>query len=599
MKKFVFVLLFMAGGGLCGTQDVERAEMVVVGEALHSAHVVGQDASVAVTLDAMPGIIINSQGVPGGQADLSIRGSSFSGAGISIGGLSLKSPQTEHFNAELPIVAGVLSAPVVLSGFDQARATEGHLVGTASFEIMPIDRTRSLTFGVSEENGYWLNFLVQESLPFSDGSGVAGIGLFGSHTEINAVDYEDNDLKSTRGGGQLQLLQENSQWDVIVAHQEKEFGARGYYGVNPDWYADEETEDTLFLGSWMKGDVDGSHVRSSIMRREQTDDYTLYWNFPGVYNNEHETVTHSGVLGGRHYWGNQVVLDWRSGIENERIRSSSLGDHERYRGSGLLLPGILLGQWSFAAGVRYEFFEDDDSEVLPQGAIEVALSDDLSLMLSHSQSIRQPSYTELNYESPASLGNTGLENQKAETTELMAKGAISKYVSWHLGIFKRYTYDTVDWIRETEDSKRWTAENLGRADTDGVMCGLSLKDFSGNRIAAHYSFLHKSSEAEFYSSRYAFDYPEHYVLLNGLWQISKFVGMELTQSFRQQVENPMRNSSDSGYNGSLALHVVPRQNPQVQLSFMVSNIWDDDYEYFPGQATVSPRRISAGVTVDF
>ena len=599
MKRMISILFCLVGFAFGETQVIERDEMVVVAEAMHSAQVVGQDASVAVALAATPGIIVNSQGVPGGQSDLSIRGSSFSGAGISISGLSLNSAQTEHFNAELPIVAGVLSAPVVLSGFDQVVATEGHLVGTASFEIMPIDRTRSLTAGVAEDNGYWLNFLFQESLPVGDENAVVGIGLFGSHTEINAVDYEDNDLKSTRGGGQLQYLADDSQSDLIAAYQQREFGARGYYGVNPDWYADEKTEDTLFLGSWLNGDTEDSYIRSTVMRREQTDDYTLYWSFPGVYNNEHRTVTHSGVLGGRHYWQDQFALDWRSDIENERIRSISLGNHERYRGSGLLLPRVFLGQWNFSAGVRYEFFEDDDSELLPQGAVEVAVTERLGLRLSHSQSIRQPSYTELNYESPASLGNAGLENQKAETTELLATGEITTAVSWHLGLFQRLTYDTVDWIRETQDSKRWTAENLGKADTDGVVCGLSYKDLAGNHLSANYSFLHKSSDTEFYSSRYAFDYPEHYLLLNGLWQISQYIGLELAQSFRQQVENPMRNSSDSAYNGNLALHLVPPQNPQMQISFMVSNLWDDDYEYFPGQATISPRRVSAGVTVDW
>jgi len=581
------------------TQIVNRAEMVVVAEPLHSGRVVGQDASVAVTLAATPGIIVDSQGVPGGQADLSIRGSSFSGAGISLGGLALTSAQTEHFNAELPVVAGVLSAPQVLSGFDQVLSTEGHLVGTAAFEIMPINKNRSLTAGIAEDNGYWLNMLVQESFDLPHGRSTGGLGIFGSHTEINAVDYEDNDLRSTSGGGQFQVLTDDSKWDLIVAHRRKEFGARGYYGVTPDWYAEEETEDTMIFGSWLKGDLEGSYLRSSVMCRELSDDYTLHWSLPGVYNNEHRTVTHSGVVGGREAIGQSVVLDWRTGVEHERIRSSSLGDHERARGSGLLLPGVLLGRWSLAAGLRYELFEDDDSEALPQGAIEFAFTDVMRLRLSHSQSVRQPSFTELNYESPASLGNAGLENQKSETTELRAVGDISENSSWYLAGFYRATRDTVDWIRASQESLRWTAENLGTVDTDGVECGVSVKSRNGSRALASYTFLHKSGDAEFYSSRYAFDYPEHYFLFSGLWQINRLVGVELTQTFRSQVDNPMRNSSDSAYNGSLALYLVPRTLPNIQFSLMVSNLWDDDYEYFPGQATVSPRRVSAGMTLDW
>jgi len=180
-------------------QVVEQADMVVHSEALHSGHVVGQDASVGVTLAATPGILVNSQGVPGGQADLSIRGSSFSGAGLSLNGLALSSAQTEHFNAELPIIAGVLSAPALLSGIDQVLVTEGHLVGTAGFSTMPVETGRTLTLGVAEDAGYWLSTLIQERRPFASGAGYAGVGAFGSYTEINAVDYPDNDVRSTRG----------------------------------------------------------------------------------------------------------------------------------------------------------------------------------------------------------------------------------------------------------------------------------------------------------------------------------------------------------------------------------------------------------------
>jgi iron complex outermembrane receptor protein len=599
IKRGVYIFMFAAAVAVADTCVVERAELVVRSEEMHSGAVVGQDASVAVTLEATPGVIVNSQGVAGGQSDLSIRGSSFSGAGLSIAGVSMRSPQTEHFNAELPIVAGVLSAPQVLTGFDQILAVEGHLVGTASFEIMPVSDLRSFTVGIAEENGYWLSMLMQEGFDLADGSGRGGVGFFGSHTEMNAVDYDDNDLKSSRGGGRLQFLSDDSKLDLVAAYQTKEFGARGYYGVTPDWYADEETEDALILGSWLKGDTEGSYIRSSVMRREQSDGYTLYWDFPGVYNNEHRTLTHSGAVGGRSLIGEKYVVDWRGSVEDERIRSVSLGNHERAHGSGLLLPGMFVGNWVFKGGLRYEMFEGADSEIMPQGAAEVFISDDLSLRLSHSQSMRQPSYTELNYESPASLGNAGLENQKSETTDLRAVGLLAANLDWHLAIFRRITFDSVDWIRATSESKRWTAENIGRIDTDGVECGLSVKSSGGSRASASYTFLHKSTDAELYSSRYAMDYPEHYLMFSGLWQISRPIGLELTQTFRNQAENPLRDSSDSAYNAFLALHLVPVSHPHLQISLMVSNLWDDDYEYFPGQAAVSPRRVSLGMTLDW
>jgi vitamin B12 transporter len=590
--------LLAVGAVFAESVVVEQVDMVVSADVLHSGRVVGQDASVSVTLAGTPGIQVNSQGVPGGQSDLSIRGSSFSGAGLSLNGLSLGNAQTEHFNAELPIISAVLSAPTVLSGIDQTVSTEGHLVGTASFSVMPIDTGRSLTLGAAEDNGYWVSALLQERLLFAGGDGFTGLGAFGAYTEINAVDYSDNDVRSKRGGAQYQVVRGDSQWDLLVAHQEKRFGARGYYGVTPAWKAEEETEDTMILGSWVRGDTDQAFLRSSLLRREQTDDYTLFWSLPGVYNNAHRTVLHAGVVDGRAFLGRHGVLDWRMHGQEERIRSSALGNHERTRGGITVIPGLSCGLWHIKAGIRQEVFEDDDSETLPQGSVEVALSDHLGLRLSHSQSVRQPSYTELNYESPASLGNAGLENQTAKTTELAVTGDVAG-LQWRLALFQRETDDAVDWIRETESSTRWAAQNLGEVDTEGVDLGVSFRASDGSRLAAQYMYLKKETDAEVYSSRYALDYPEHYVLLSGLWQITERMGVELTQAFRQQDANPLRGSSDAGYDGTLAIHVVPMVHPQAQITLMVNNVWDDDYEVFPGQSTVSPRRVSAGVTIDW
>ncbi len=56
-----------------------------------------------------PIVLVNSQGWA--QHDLSIRGSSYTGAGVSINGLNLKVPYSAHFNAELPLFGNLLSTP--------------------------------------------------------------------------------------------------------------------------------------------------------------------------------------------------------------------------------------------------------------------------------------------------------------------------------------------------------------------------------------------------------------------------------------------------------------------------------------------------------
>jgi iron complex outermembrane receptor protein len=260
------------------------------------------------------------------------------------------------------------------------------------------------------------------------------------------------------------------------------------------------------------------------------DDYTLYWSLPGVYNNRHHSTIYSGSLSGREYLG-IWSLDWRLAAEDERIKSRALGDHARSSASGLFLPGVLAGSWKLNAGLKYSYFEDYDDELLPQAALEFFWGRGYGIRLSHSQSMRQPSYTELNYESPASLGNAGLDSQRAESTELRLAGKFAARGDWHTAVFHRTTHDMVDWVRETKQSLRWSAVNLDKVDTDGIECGASFAAESGHRASILYSFMHKSSQSDVYSSRYALDYPEHYLLLSGLWQICHGIGIELAQVY--------------------------------------------------------------------
>ncbi len=577
---------------------VEREAMVVGGQSIHSVRNTGQDDSIANTLAALPGVDLRAQGLPGGQCDLSIRGSSFSGAGISLSGLPLRNAQTEHFNGELPIAGGLLSTPSVYTGFDQATAAPGHLVGTADFELLPVAGGRNLSFGVSEKKGYWLNAIEQVRRTVKDGS--VGFGAFGGILEANAVDFPDNAVRSKRGGGQIQWIGgSGGQWDLIAARQVKRFGARGYYGVTPDWGASEATEDTLVFSGWSKRDPDGGRARAAILYREQLDDYTLYWSLPGVFNNRHRLISCGGMVDGRWIVGENGMLDWRIDGSEDRIRSSALGDHKRAQTGVTIIPGLYWRRGLFQAGGRLDMFEESSNRLLPQMSVHWGIFDGIGVRFAYSESVRQPSYTELNYESPGSLGNDGLETQTAATTELLLEGNPGRGLVWRTGVFQQKSRNEVDWIREREESSRWEARNIGVVDTSGIEAGVQWRAANGNRIGAHYTGLVKDSDAHYYSSRYALDYPRHLVKFSGLIIVGTRCSLELVQNIRRQESNPLRESAQTSYGASLALHIIAFKNPRVQFSIAVNNVWDDDFEMFPGQPSVSPRRSSAGLSMDW
>jgi len=579
---------------------VEQAQMTVKGQALVPPPRTGQDATAVSSIAALPGVDLRSQGGTTAQSDLTIRGSSFSGAGLSLNGLALPNAQTEHFNAELPLHTGMLSDPTVYTGFEQTLAGEGHLTGTVDFSIRPVTSDRRLTLGLDDKESYWLNMLARQQIT-STPKGAAGIGAFAGYNETHALDYADNDLSASRAGGQLQWLSaDGNQWDLLIGRQEKEFGARGYYGVNPLWGAQETTEDSLVFASFeTPREADESRARISIMVREQTDDYTLFWTLPGVFNNRHKLDTYGTSLDGRWMLGHAGTFDWRLNASEQRIRSAALGDHERAQMGLLAMPGIQHSQWFFQGGGLLAIYEEQINEFLPQAAVTRQINERLTLKLAYSESARQPSFTELNYESPASLGNAGLGNQQAATTELRLEGRPQKSIYWMLGVFQQSARNTVDWIRETADAPRWVAWNIRTVDTTGVEGSVRWQANSGSRIGVHYTGLTQSKNTEFYASRYALDSPEHLLQCSGYWSLGSRLGLEFLQSLRQHPDNPLRQSSDTGYDGSLLLHLLTWQAPQIQLTLGIHNLWDDDFEILPGQTTVSPQRVSAGLTMDW
>lgn len=578
---------------------VEREDMVVAGQTLSAERVTGQEPVVASSLASLPGVDLRAQGVPAAQSDLSIRGSSFSGAGLSLNGFALPNAQTEHFNTELPLPLGILSLPTVYTGFEQTLAGDGHLIGTVDFSLLPVSTGRSLALGLSEKEGYWGGALAQQRVSLKSGSS-AGIGAFAGMSEANAVDYADNDFRAKRAGGQVQWMDHRGgQWDLVLARQEKEFGARGYYGVTPLWAAAEETEDTLLFAGWTRKDRVGNRYRISALYREQADDYTLFWTMPGLYNNRHKLETYGASADGRWLIADRGMLDWRVSGSEQQIRSASLGDHGRSQMELMAVPGITFGKWLLQAGARMGIFDEPINSFLPQASATYRFSEQMTLQLAYSESVRQPSYTELNYESPASIGNAGLDNQTAATTELLFEGHALNGVSWEIGVFQQATRDTVDWVRVGEESPRWEAMDIGTVEAYGVEAGVAWRTATGSRLATHYTGMIKDADTELYASRYALDYPEHLLQFSGCLALGSRLGVELVQNLRHQAGNPLRGSSDSGYDARLALHAVVLKSPCIQLSLALDNLWDDAFEVFPGQDTASPQRFSASVAMDW
>jgi len=322
----------------------------------------------AEALAAEPRVLLNSQGGPAAQNDLSVRGSAFSGAGLTLNGLALRHAQTEHFHAELPLTRRWLDEPEVWTGLEQAQRGDGFLLGAIGLRLSPLGNRRALGGGGGQDGWNWQHALGEQRWPATTGGLEVAAGAFAEREAAAALDEADNDARRAAGGARLQARTRGTQSDLLVAAQEKRFGARGYYGVRPDWDAEEELQDTLALFSTRGDDRQGDYRRLTLAARATEDEYRLFWPRPEPYANRHELSVLSAAADGRETLDGAWNVVWRGTADDERLQSNQLGDHRRGRLSAALLPGWEQGRARLTAGARVEAFRGDTPAVLPQAA---------------------------------------------------------------------------------------------------------------------------------------------------------------------------------------------------------------------------------------
>lgn len=558
------------------------------------------EASVSLgeTFRDLPGVRLLPQGV-GGQSDLSIHGSSFSGAGLSLHGLALRNPQTEHFHAELPVLPAVFAGVAVRTGLDQQAMTSTHLAGSVDFGLGPMRRGGRLTLGIGEFSAWETSLYGAETIPVAEGT--LGVAAFAAVAEADGDPWRDNDLRRNLGGLHLQFRRTDWQFDTLLARGSKTFGARGYYGAPATLPSEETLRDSLFFVSAQKGDLAGEYLRLSAAWRELRDTYLLDASRPFLYENRHHSRLLTAAADQRILFDESWSFLWRLEAEREDLDSTyrgtipaaPLGEHWRARASLLALPEYRIGDWRFAAGLRATAFTGDAPAWLPAAGIVWTPAPDTEISLAYSETVRLPSYTELNYNSPASLGNAGLERQHARSLELAAKAPLGERVRLRSLAFFRRESESVDWMK-TAPGAPWQAVNLATVDVFGIRVGGEFDLAASWRFHAEGEWLHKDCAADPYASRYALDYPEASLRCGVRWQALSWCEVSAEQGFARHTGNPERGSGRSVWPAALAVTLRPPVQPNLTLTFRLENLWNERDE--PVVGVESPgRRASASL----
>ncbi|MDZ8118056.1 hypothetical protein P9H32_05390 [Pontiella sp. NLcol2] len=512
-------------------------------------------------LDTEPEVLVNAQGLA--QRNLSIRGGSYTGSGLSINGLRLKSPYSAHWNAEFPILGNLLSVPTVGTGIDNA---SGHLVGTADFSTRPLGDARQVYAGLGTKEHYAGGIYASSE----------NVGGYFDWEKARRIDSPENDLERSAGGAVFRIATEEWNIDLIAAGQSKDYGAYGYYGQTND--VSHLLDDTLLYAGATRGDTDDAFVRISAFYRDMRDqvldvstpDYTDIFsrNFAAAAEGRTMEIQH-------------LALYVRGDLEYERV-SGSIPDDDRTRGSLLFLPEARFERFTVKAGVNSVFQTAESTDFLPIAGIDWFLTDNGVVSLSYTETEQQPDFQTLE-------NNPLLEQQHSKNTELGFKQYLSENSDWKIGAFFRTLENASDWIGGT-------ATDLGRLNISGLDAAFSYYPNEQLRLSVYYQWVYKDNKIE--DGLYETDYPEHLLNLSAYWHFLEQFSVQFSQTTRLQTENSVRTGDDFGALATLGLHYSPSFAQNARLSFLVDNLWGSNFQSIPGLKS-RPTTVFTGLSVNW
>ena len=160
-----------------------------------------------------------------------------------------------------------------------------------------------------------------------------------------------------------------------------------------------------------------------------------------------------------------------------------------------------------------------------------------------------PTFTDLYYSSPTSIGNSSLQPEKAIAYESGLKYQLEGIVG-HLAYFHRSGKNMIDWIKKPNENI-WYAQNITELNTDGIEFSARInpqklidRKMFIKSISLSWSWLTQDKQSGIYSSKYVLDFLNHKIDLGLSHTIIKNVGINWQISYQD------RNGSYTNWEGS-------------------------------------------------
>ncbi len=462
-------------------------------------------------------LFLESRGAGGGQADIVLRGGSFEQTLVLLNGFRINDAQTSHHNLDLPVPLEAMSSIQVLAGAGSTLHGVDALTGVVDFLTAAPDhdslflRAGGGSFESNEET-------LLASATRRSWSGRATAERNFSTGFMADRDYRNEDASTEIWhGSRLGIT------DLLFASSDRAFGANQFYGDYPSW------ERTKGWFASARQEL-GAHTVAAFGYRRHSDDFVLIRDDPAAYENNHVDASWQGSL--RHTLALPKGALLLTGLEadgdsirsfnfSEGVTSFALGIHARNRGAGYIdldwnPPNR---RWNLSAGAREEIFSGGAQAVFsPELAGSLRLPHQLKLRSSGGYGFRIPTYTDLYYSDPSTLGNPHLKPESAWSGDAGADWAPSGRVELSFTGFYSQQHDTIDYVKSPTvpnpylppncPANIWCAANLNGLHFAGVESSFTWIPSKSQSVHIAWTALHGAQSAlHGLESEYVFNYP--------------------------------------------------------------------------------------------
>lgn len=434
------------------------------------------------------------------QTDFSLRGSTYQGVLFLLDGQRINDPQTGHFNSEIPFTKEDIEQIDVMPGASSSVFGPDAIGGAVDVRIKkPASRKFAFEAKAGSHKTAGGLFSITEKI------NNLGLRLSLERDESAGFSYDTDfkkfvsDIASTLDIGAGEAF-------ANFGYMENEFGAFDFYTPGSNYPSKEWTK-TYLLNTGVNAEGFGFKIKPNFLWRRHFDKFMLdKTQIRTRYLNHHRTDMWTPNIYIQKEFGLLGKLGAGAEYGVEKINSTNLGKHNRDHKS-LFVDDTKYLNSGLCLGASFRFDDYDSFGQVYTGSLNLKynLYKGNSLIFGVSRNMRVPSFTELYYNDPTTLGNIDLSDEESVNYQLGYEYTAGK-LSLEETLFSRQEKDMIDWVK---NGLKFQAENITRDSIYGVESKVKYRFCDYLDLGCNYTYINKRTDDKGYIYKYGQNYLKH------------------------------------------------------------------------------------------